>query len=197
MFEATCYSKSTREETWMPKSWALGIALIALVGGAWLIGSRVREAGPAVREAPQPGYRAPGFSLRTLDGESLSLSDLQGRTVVLNFWATWCPPCRAEMPAFQRLYARYADRGLTVIGVNATLGDDLAAVFAFRQQYHLTFPILLDETGQVNRRYRVTALPTTFFIDSRGIIRDVVVGGPLSEAAIEARLSEILPAGNR
>lgn len=181
----------------MPKSWALGIALIMLVGGIWLIGSRVREAGIAVQEAPQPGYRAPGFSLRTLDGESVSLSDLRGRAVVLNFWATWCPPCRAEMPAFQRLYTRYADRGLMVLGVNATLEDDLAAVFAFRQQYHLTFPILLDESGQVNRRYRVTALPTTFFIDSRGMIRDVVVGGPLSEAAIEARLSEILPAGNR
>ncbi len=181
----------------IPKSWTLGIALVALISGIWLIGSRVHEAGLAVREAPQPGYRAPGFSLRTLDGETLSLSELRGRTVVLNFWATWCPPCRAEMPAFQRLYARYVDRGLMVIGVNATLGDDLAAVFAFRQQYQLTFPILLDENGQVNRSYRVTALPTTFFIDSNGIIRDVVIGGPLSEAAIEARLSEILSAGNR
>ncbi len=181
----------------MPRSWMFGIALIALVGGIWLIGSRVRETGLAVREAPQPGYRAPGFSLRTMEGGTLSLADLRGRVVVLNFWATWCPPCRAEMPAFQRLYARYADRGLVVIGINATKGDDLAAVFAFRQQYHLTFPILLDEAGQVNRSYRVSALPTTFFIDPQGIIRDVVVGGPLSEAAIEARLRDLLPSGSR
>ncbi|MCS6963028.1 peroxiredoxin [Thermoflexus sp.] len=181
----------------MSKPWMMGIALVALVGGIWLIGSRVHEAGLAVREAPQPGYRAPRFSLRNLEGKTLSLSDLQGRAVVLNFWATWCPPCRAEMPAFQRLYARYADQGLMVIGVNATMGDDLAAVLAFRQDYHLTFPILLDETGEVNRSYRVTALPTTFFIDPQGIVRDVVVGGPLSEAAIEARLSTLLPARNR
>lgn len=181
----------------MSKSWTAGIVLLMLMGGIWLVVSRVREAGLPTREAPQPGYRAPSFSLRTLEGETVSVADLRGRAVILNFWATWCPPCRAEMPAFQRLYARYRDQGLMVLGVNATSGDDLATVFAFRQQYGLTFPILLDEAGQVQQRYRVTALPTTFFIDPRGMIRDVVVGGPLSEAAIEARLSQLLPPGTR
>ncbi|WP_322802678.1 TlpA disulfide reductase family protein [Thermoflexus sp.] len=179
----------------MPKSWAVGIIGMVVIGGVWLVASRVREVGLPIREAPQPGYRAPGFSLRTLEGETLSIGDLRGRAVILNFWATWCPPCRAEMPAFQRLYARYRDRGLVVLGVNATSGDDRAAVLAFRQQYGLTFPILLDEAGQVQQRYRITALPTTFFIDPQGIIRDVVIGGPLSEAAMEARLSDLLPSG--
>jgi cytochrome c biogenesis protein CcmG/thiol:disulfide interchange protein DsbE len=177
--------------------WLLGIGLAAVIGIAWIGWSRSGALGLPVREAPQPGYRAPDFSLPALSEETLTLSRLRGRAVVLNFWATWCPPCRAEMPAFQRLYARYADRGLMVIAINATFSDAPEAVADFRRRYGLTFPILLDASGAVNQRYRVTALPTTFFIDPQGTIREVVVGGPMSEAAIEARVRTLLSEGAR
>jgi peroxiredoxin len=172
--------------------WIVGIGLVAVIGIAWIGWSRSRTLELPVREAPQPGYRAPDFSLPALGEETLTLSQLRGQAVVLNFWATWCPPCRAEMPAFQRLYARYADRGLTVIAINAAFSDTPEAVADFRQHYGLTFPILLDASGEVNRSYRITALPTTFFIDPQGMIREVVVGGPMSEAAIEARVRTLL-----
>ncbi len=172
--------------------WIVGIGLVAVIGIAWIGWSRSGTLELPVREAPQPGYRAPDFSLPALGEEILTLSQLRGQAVVLNFWATWCPPCRAEMPAFQRLYARYADRGLTVIAINAAFSDTPEAVADFRQHYGLTFPILLDASGEVNRSYRITALPTTFFIDPQGMIREVVVGGPMSEAAIEARVRTLL-----
>ncbi|MER3468893.1 MAG: TlpA family protein disulfide reductase [Thermoflexus sp.] len=171
------------------------IGLTALIGGAWLWRSRVTAPAPIVAEAPRPGYRALAFTLPALDGGTVSLTQFRGRAVILNFWATWCPPCRAEMPALQRVYARYADRGLVVLGLNATASDDPAAVRAFQQRYGLTFPILLDESGTVNRTYGVAALPTTFFIGPDGQIREIVVGGPIREAALEARIRTLLPAG--
>lgn len=175
--------------------WGVVIGLTALIGGAWLWRSRLTAPAPIVAEAPRPGYRAPAFTLPTIDGGVASLTQFRGRAVILNFWATWCPPCRAEMPALQRVYARYADRGLVVLGLNATASDDPAAVRAFQQHYGLTFPILLDESGKVNRIYGVSALPTTFFIGPDGRIREIVVGGPISEAVLEARIRTLLPAG--
>ncbi|MFH2102486.1 MAG: TlpA disulfide reductase family protein [Chloroflexota bacterium] len=116
-------------------------------------------------EAPQTRFLAPNFSLPNLDGDLISLSAQRGQVVVINFWATWCPPCRAEMPALQRIYSEYQDRGLIVLAINLTSQDRLNAINPFIQNNNLTFPILLDQEGIVSHLYKVTALPTTFFIN--------------------------------
>jgi cytochrome c biogenesis protein CcmG/thiol:disulfide interchange protein DsbE len=142
--------------------------------------------------APQAGFLAPDFTLETLDGDTITLSDLRGRAVLLNFWATWCPPCRAEMPAFQQAYADYEDQGFVIVAVNAIQQDSLPAIEEFRGEYSLTFPIVLDADGSASRSYQVRSMPTSFFIDPDGIISEVVIGGPIAEALIRARIEELL-----
>ena len=142
--------------------------------------------------APQKGFLAPDFTLETLDGKSVTLSDMRGKVVLLNFWATWCPPCKAEMPAFQQAYADYAEEDFIILTVNATLQDNLSDVDAFRAEYGLSFPIPLDKTGEVNHLYQVRSLPTSFFIDKGGMISEVIIGGPIAEALIRARIEELL-----
>lgn len=128
------------------------------------------------------GDVAPDFSLPTLDGGAQSLRDYKGRTVILNFWASWCGPCRAEMPDMQVVYDELRDQGVVVVGVNQ--GEPRERVEAFVQEFGLTFPILLDEEQSLARTYGVRAYPTTFIVDGDGIIRDQVVGGPLSRSAL-------------
>jgi peroxiredoxin len=128
------------------------------------------------------GDVAPDFSLPTLDGGAQSLSDYKGRTVILNFWASWCGPCRAEMPDMQVVYGELREQDLVVVGVNQ--GEPRQQVEAFVQEFGLTFPVLLDEEQGLARTYGVRAFPTTFIIDGDGIIRDQVVGGPLSRSAL-------------
>ena len=142
--------------------------------------------------APQKGFLAPDFTLETLDGETITLSDLRGKAILLNFWASWCPPCRAEMPAFQQAYTDYKDQDFVILAVNATLQDNLADINNFSSEFGLNFPILLDTAGEANRLYQVQSLPTSFFIDKEGIITEVVIGGPIAEALIRARIEKII-----
>ncbi len=144
--------------------------------------------------APHPGFPAPDFRLRTLDGQVVQLSQLRGRVVIINFWASWCPPCRAEMPALQRVYEAYHDQGLELLAVNLTPQDRLPDIEAFVHKHGLTFPILLDEEGAVAQQYRVHAVPTTYFVDREGVIRDVVFGGPMAEALLRTRVEALLEA---
>ncbi|WP_322508818.1 TlpA disulfide reductase family protein, partial [Anaerolinea sp.] len=126
----------------------------------------------------QRGFLAPDFELRSIDGGTIRLSDLQGKVVILNFWASWCPPCREEMPALQRVYQVHQSQGVEVIAVNATSQDTLSDVLNFVQDNGLTFSVLLDEQGDVQSTYRISGLPTTFFIDREGKIRELIIGGP-------------------
>lgn len=142
--------------------------------------------------APQAGFQAPDIHLKTPEGKTYSLSELRGQAVLVNIWATWCPPCRAEMPAIQALYEEYQERGLVVLGVNSTIQDEPMKIGPFLDEYQLTFPILLDETGEVTRAYQVRALPSSFFIDRQGRIHEVVIGGPMSPALLRTRIEEIL-----
>ena len=136
-------------------------------------------------------YAAPDLSLTDVAGTPASLTDFRGQVVLVNLWATWCPPCRAEMPAIQKVYEEYQGQGLVVLGINSTVQDELSAVAPFIVDYGLTFPILLDETGQVSSMYQLRSLPSSYFIDRAGVIR-YVVSGPMSEALLYARIEELL-----
>lgn len=142
--------------------------------------------------APQEGFIAPNFTLTATSGESFTLSELQGQAVVINLWATWCPPCRAEMPALQKMFNEYKEQGLVILAINMTYQDTSLNIEPFIQEYGLTFPILLDETGTVASLYQLQSLPSTYFINRTGVISEVVIGGPMSEALLRTRIEKIL-----
>ncbi|MCA9919849.1 MAG: TlpA family protein disulfide reductase [Anaerolineales bacterium] len=142
--------------------------------------------------APREGAPAPNFTLSTLDNETITLSDLRGQVIILNLWTSWCPPCREEMPTLNEVYQTYKDDGLVVLAVNSTVQDSEAAAREFTAEYALDFPILLDHDGIVARAYQLQSLPTTFFIDRRGVIQAIVPGGPLRVSYIEAKISPLL-----
>ena len=142
--------------------------------------------------APQKGFLAPDFELETADGGTVRLSELRGRPVVLNVWTSWCPPCREEMPALERVHQAYQGQGVVVLGLNSTFQDVRENAQAFAAERGLTFPIVFDEDGQATRLYQVRALPTTFFIDANGIIQEVVAGGPMAEALLRIRIEQLI-----
>lgn len=160
----------------------LGVLLLALVFA--LYSSFVKD--PNVVKA---GYDAPNFSLPQLNGPALKLSDLRGKAVVLNFWGTWCDPCKAEMPALQQKYEENKEKGLVVIGVN--IGETPVAVNSFVDSYQISFPILLDRNLQITKMYRIGPIPTTFFIDRDGEIEEIFVG-QMNEAIISQKVAKIL-----
>jgi peroxiredoxin len=142
--------------------------------------------------APQTGFTAPDFTLQALDGKTYTLSELKGNAVLVNLWATWCPPCRAEMPAIEKMYREYKDRGFIVLAVDMTHQDDMSKVAPFIQEYGLTFPVLLDETGAAASAYQMRSLPSSYFINRAGVISEVVIGGPMAEALLRTRIEQIL-----
>lgn len=130
---------------------------------------------------------APEFTLPDLDGKPHKLADWRGKVVVLNFWATWCPPCRYEMPAMQRAWEKVRDENIVFVGVD--VGEDSDTVFTFLADYPVEFPLLLDQDAKVIEQYPVTGLPTTYVIDPRGRITHRAVGG--REWDDEALLKEL------
>lgn len=167
------------------------LTLIAAL--AWIgISSDPSQARAGQTSTLQIGAPAPDFNLRTLEGKPVTLSALRGYAVLINLWATWCPPCAQEMPAIQRMYIEYRDQGLVVLAVNVTAQDNPLNIQPFVERYGLTFPILLDETGQVSAAYGLRSLPTSYFIGRDGTIRDIVIGGPMAEALLRTRIEELL-----
>ncbi len=139
--------------------------------------------------APEVGYPAPDFTLVDLNGDQLRLSDLRGKVVFINFWATWCPPCRAEMPEIEAVHQEYKDKDVVVIGVDLFEPEDEVRQFVQRGGYSWTF--VIDTTGEVTASYRVAAIPTSFFIDRAGIIRAVHIGA-MTKRVMEAKLAEAM-----
>ncbi len=142
---------------------------------------------PAAPVGLEIGYTAPDFALQDLNGRTVRLSEHRGRPVVINFWATWCGPCRAEMPDLQAAYEANQGRGLVILAVD--LREDAGTVRAFMQSNGLTFPALLDQ-GQVQQQYGIRAVPTSYFLDRAGVIRDKQVGS-MSRSRIDAGLAKI------
>jgi thiol-disulfide isomerase/thioredoxin len=141
-------------------------------GPEWVI-IAVEKVSPAAPTTPV-AFSAPDFTLPTLSGGPLRLSDLTGKVVLVNFWATWCIPCRTEMPAIEALYQRYRGRGLEIVAVNLdTLST--AGVEAFAKEVRVTFPIALDPAWATAKAYRVHGLPTSYLIDRAGhvVVREI------------------------
>jgi peroxiredoxin len=168
------------------------VILLAGAGWIWLSAADARNSTLGSTTAPQPGFEAPDFTIETTQGELLRLSGLRGRPVMINFWASWCQPCRLEMPAIQRVYTDYHNEDLAVLGVNVTNLDNSDEAMAFVQEMNLSFPILLDRDGQIAYLYQIRAFPTTYFVDAQGIIQDMVVGGPMSEALLRIRVEQLI-----
>ena len=139
----------------------------------------------------QAGEPAPDFRLQNLEGQSISLSDLQGKPVLLNFWSTRCPPCRAEMPYIQEIYEEWSGKGLEVLAIN--LGESPSLVKKFLQSQGLSLPVLLDTKQSAARKYNIQYIPATFFIDKDGIIQEKIIGAFPSKGAIEKYLGSIIP----
>ena len=158
----------------------------------------------AAWEQPKLGYRlnplpqpveAPNFKLEDIDEYEYDFSEYRGKVVLLNFWATWCPPCRREMPSMERLYKKYQDKDFSVIAVNQMEDEDKIFAFTGALETQLTFNILLDTKSTVSQNYDVRGLPTTYLIDKEGRIRYRAVGGrefdhPKVEKIIQSLMRE-------
>lgn len=154
--------------------------------------NETQEIGTVVSKiAPEIGAQAPDFALRDLEGNESRLSDYRGSTVLLTFWATWCGPCRLEMPTFEDRYQELKDDGFTVLGLN--YDEPVEDVSAFRDELGLSFPLLLDPGGSVQRLYRISGYPTSIFVDAQGVVRVVHIGliteGQLHDYLVELRYS--------
>ena len=180
----------TPEPTGTPVAQATGTAPATAPVPVRLTGTPASSLGGVV----DVGRPAPDFTLEDLQGQPRSLSDFQGKVVLINFWTTWCPPCRMEMPALQQAYEDLRDQGFVVLGVNWTAVDDPEEVGPYVQELGLTFPILLDIDSEVSeRRYRVIGLPTSVFVGRDGTVREVYIGPiPLDQlrANVETLLTE-------
>jgi len=135
------------------------------------------------------GFTAPDFTLPTVDSREISLSDYRGRPVILNFWASWCGPCRYEVPAFKALYERYPEEQVVIIAVSTQDDPDSARGYAIADG--LKFVIPVDPRGIVANLYNVRGLPTTFIIDENGVIKSIKIGPFLSVDEIEERLAQV------
>lgn len=140
------------------------------------------------KSPPLVGGPAPLFELETVDGQIIKLSDLKGKFVILNFWATWCVPCTKEMPEFQKAHQLLEDNNVEIIAIN--LGETKKKVDKFIQDYRLSFPVLLDKFGNVSEQYKVIGLPVTYFISPDGIIRDKICGGGITKEIIETKVNQ-------
>jgi cytochrome c biogenesis protein CcmG/thiol:disulfide interchange protein DsbE len=140
-------------------------------------------------QSPELGKPAPDFQFQTPEGQPSSLSDFQGRPVLLNFWATWCNPCVHEMPFIQQVYEERQGEELVLLAIN--IGESPSQAAEFMQSYGFSFPVLLDSDAALAQRYNIQYIPTTFFIDKDGIIKDVRIGAFQSKAEIESILSKL------
>jgi len=167
----------------------IGLKVIVLI--VLTLGLLMTGCSSGTNQQPVIGKPAPNFKLQSLDGQSISLSDFRGKPVLINFWATWCGPCRIEMPYLQQIYEEWHGKGMVVLTIN--IGESSSQIKEFMQSQGLSLPVLLDKRGSVAQKYNILGIPTTFFLDKDGVIQDKIIGAFQNKAQIEKRLDKILP----
>jgi peroxiredoxin len=165
------------------RGWTWFLALTLLLAGCG-------SAGAGVSEGITEGHRAPDFQLEALDGSQVSLGDYRGQVVVINFWATWCEPCRAEFPDLEAVYQGRRDDGFVVLGVNSH--ETRGAIAPFVTAMGVSFTILIDENARVEKTYRPVGLPMSVLVDQEGIIQVRHVG-VLTQEQLQEYLAALLP----
>lgn len=183
----------------MKKYFAVVVLIGLVIWGIYDVGAKSDSVGlPTTMDQGQKltiglekGNLAPDFELKSFDGKTMKLSSLRGKKVIVNLWATWCPPCRQEMPEMEKFYTENKNQGIEILAVNLTKAeksrDDLPS---FMKTYGITFPVLLDENGDIARLYNVSSIPASFIIDTQGVIREKIVG-PMTYASMEKMLGAI------
>jgi peroxiredoxin len=150
------------------------------------------SSGQALKESPEEGFLAPGFSLPDLKGATVSLSDYRGKVVLLNLWATWCGPCRREIPSLERLYQMRKDEDFEILAVSLDR-TSTSGVASFVANSRMSFPVLVDPSGKVGRDYWARAIPSSFLLDKKGVIRWVVRGArEWDDAFALSKIDELL-----
>jgi cytochrome c biogenesis protein CcmG/thiol:disulfide interchange protein DsbE len=175
-----------------------GVALLVILALVGLFAVGLQRTGGV---GPQVGEPAPDFTLPLFDGGELTLSELQGKVVVINFWASWCDPCRDEAPALERVWREYRDRGVVFIGVNYV--DVESEARKYMEEFDITYPNGPDIGQRIARAYRIRGVPETFFVDREGKIAPVFQGGrpmpkkisPITETELRAVIERLLSEG--
>ena len=168
-----------------------GLLVLAALLGGLVAYDRLRgssDVGPIDGRSPEVGEQAPQFALRDADGNARTLSDYEGRVVWLNFWATWCGPCRRELPDIQALAREFESEGLVVLTIN--FEESVGTALPFWEELELDVPILFDSDGEVAKQYRLRGFPDNFFIDRDGVLRSFELGF-LTEEQMRERLAEL------
>jgi len=143
-------------------------------GSAFALVGLLAMVGCSAADYVERGSVAPAFTLERLDGTPVSLSDLRGHVVLINFWATWCEPCRQEMPAMERLYEAHRDEGFELLAIS--VGEEAEPVRAFRDEVGMTFPVLLDPDRVASQAYQTYRFPESFLVDAQGVVVERYIG---------------------
>lgn len=176
MNDVTAKPEKTGKAGWIIAAVAVGFLIILGYGLRTQSGSPI-------------GAPAPDFTLSLFDGRELSLADLHGSVVVVNFWASWCVPCRDEAPALKRVWLEYEDQGVVFVGVN--FKDATAKATAFIEEFDITYPNGPDPYNRISKAYHITGVPETFLIAKDGRLAEWYIG-PITEARLRATLEELL-----
>jgi len=180
-------AEGTTQGTQRRSSLGMGLILVIILAFlALLTYGQIRKGISQPKSGP-----APDFTLTLFDGGEITLSDLRGRPVILNFWASWCDPCKDEAPLLEAAWRRYKDQGLMVIGVDYL--DQEPQARAYLEEFQITYPNGPDLGSRIARRYFIRGVPETFFIDPNGEIRSFKEGPFVDMAELEARIQEIMP----
>lgn len=164
---------------------------LLMVGGGWIVASRdfISRSAFTLSAAPQIGFAAPDFDLEALDGGRIKLADLRGKVVMVNLWASWCPPCRAEMPDLIKYYNEHQAEGLVLLAIDSE--DDKDAAQQFIREKQMPFPVLFDPNALAARTFGSKGLPSTFLIDRTGAVRFSWTG-QISPATLDQRVTPLL-----
>lgn len=166
------------------------VAVILMLGMLYTVYTNFFLNKETIAKGHEQNQTAYDFTLQDLEGSEISLSDFKGNGVVLNFWATYCPPCEKEMPYLNNVYQEYKEKGIKILAVNAK--EPRIIVSPYVEEKNLSFPILLDRTGTTIDQYKILNLPVTFFIDEDGVIIEKF-SGELTEKKIRSSVESIIP----